>query len=59
MVIANVKRWWLQRKLTRAQEVIERCGLSVVKFKDVAGTLYFVKPDGTSLKLAQDKRVKR
>ena len=52
------KLWlWLQkRRLDRAQELIERSGLSVVMFKHSGDTTYLVNADGTYLKLSKGKK---
>lgn len=48
--------WWKRRRLDRAQDLIQSYGLSVVKFKDVAGTRYLVNADGSYSKLSMPTR---
>jgi hypothetical protein len=50
--------WWSRIRLDRAQAVIERCGLTVVKLHRIAGTTYVVKADGSYWKLIENKKGK-
>lgn len=51
----SILTWWKRRRLDRAQDLIQSYGLSVVKFKDVAGTRYLVNADGSYSKLVMQK----
>ncbi len=53
---SKLKEWWEDRRIARAQAVIESYGLSVVKIIERAGTTYFVHPDGSYLKLTKGKK---
>lgn len=57
-MIAAVRLWLAKRRLDRAQALIERCGLTVVKLQTVAGTTYLINADGTAMRLAPARRRK-
>lgn len=57
-MIRAVRLWWAKRQLDRAQALIERCGLSVVKLHTVAGTTYLVNADGSAMRLTPAGRRK-
>lgn len=52
-MIGADRRWWAKRQLDKAQALIERYGLTVVKVITLAGSTYLVKADGTHLKLVK------
>jgi len=54
-VLGQLQTWWIRRKLIRAVSLLQRAGLHVVRLKEVAGTQYLVKEDGTMLKLVPRK----
>ena len=49
--IPSIKTWWKRRQIEKAQALIESYGLSVVKLQTVAGTIYLINADGSSMKL--------
>ncbi len=55
-MLSKLKEWWEDRRIARAQALIESYGLSVVKIVERAGTTYFVHPDGSYLKLTKGKK---
>ena len=50
-----IKSWWIRRRLIQAVSLLQRAGLHVVRLKEVAGTQYLIKEDGTMLKLVPRK----
>jgi len=54
-MIRLIHSWWIRRKLIKAVSLIQRAGLHVVRLKEVAGTEYLVKENGTMLKLVPRK----
>jgi histidinol phosphatase-like enzyme len=54
-MVKLIHSWWIHRKLIKAVSLLQRAGLHVVRLKEVAGTEYLVKEDGTMLKLVPRK----
>jgi hypothetical protein len=51
--VPSIKQWILKKRLCRAAALLGSVGLSVVKFREVAGTIYIEKQTGELLKLSR------
>lgn len=52
----QIRAWWTRARVERAQALLNRHGLTVVKIVHQAGTTYLVNKDGSYLKLVREKK---
>lgn len=55
-MIARIRKRFEQRRLDRAQALIESYGLTIVKIQNVGDTKYLVNADGTFMRLVERRK---